>query len=235
MKSLTSCSLNILTDYLFYMLVKILSFAMTEHWLSLEASKFFLSPEIIYNNCIQKWLLLNTVRFFSILSSRVADKQFSSSSSQRKDRSLQESSVSCGHGQQAEQYLQYWCDWNMQEINRVSWCALTEELSECTLVLCFTQQFHPLQLCEIHNYWYMALFLAFSLGVWRQGRGHACVIDNSVDRLSSAHFITQVRSCAQERESSFHCHHSAVQLHLMLGAGDYTLLPKLDFLCFEGK
>lgn len=69
---------------------------------------------MIFNSCIQKWLLLDTVRSFSVLRGRVADKQFISSGNLR---SLQKSSVSWSRGQQVEQYLQDRCDWNMQEIN----------------------------------------------------------------------------------------------------------------------
>lgn len=73
---------------------------------------------------------------------------------------------------------------------------------------------------QIHNYQYALPTVAFLLSIgWGQGRGHASVIENSLDRLNSAHVITQVRTCPQGGESLFQCHHSAVQIHRMLSMG----------------
>lgn len=63
----------------------------------------------------------------------------------RKDRSSQKRSISCSHVQQAELYLQDWCDWNKEKstVFLVSTDITAEWTCICT---CFTQQFDPLQL-----------------------------------------------------------------------------------------
>lgn len=150
----------------------------------------------------------------------------------RKDRSSQERSISCSHGQQAEWYLQDWSDWNKQEIP-----SFLGEHWQNSWVNTHSFLFHPTvrpiaaEKRQVHNYWYVVPTVAFSLSIWwGQGRGHASVTENSVDRLSFAHVITQVRTCPQERESSFH----SVQLCSSIACLVWVL-PMLEFLCCKGK
>lgn len=64
----------------------------------------------------------------------------------RKDRSSQEKSIGCSHGQQGEWYLQNWCDWNMWKIH--SFLGENWEKSWVNICSCF-QQFDPVQLRSI--------------------------------------------------------------------------------------
>lgn len=148
----------------------------------------------------------------------------------REDKSLQERSIRYSHVQESEWYLQDWYDWNRQKID-----SFLGELWRNSWVNMHLFLFHPIVWpnAEIHNYWYAVPTLAFLPSIWwGQGRGHTSVIENALDRLSSALVITQVRGWPQEKGklismSSFSC---ADPLHAW-----YGWCPRWAFCAAKGN
>lgn len=90
---------------------------------------------------------------------------------------------------------------------------------------------------QIHNYQYALPTVAFVLSIWwGQGRGHASVIENSLDRLNSAHVINPSENQSTGKGklismSSFSC---ADPSYLSMGvahAGLFVLQRQINKWC----